>query len=117
MKKLFASAMLLCLLTPALAKSKEKTLNLTGWITDLKCAHESVNKAITPEHAECARKCSADNASMALVTDTDRRVYIIENGFIVRGLEGELVSVNATPGASSDSLKVTSAMLKQSPAK
>ena len=112
MKKLFASAMLLCLLTPAVAKDKK--LNLTGWITDLKCAHDSVTKSIAPEHVECARKCSAGDGAMALVTDTDRRVYIIENGFIVRGLEGELVSVNAIPGAAPDSLKVTSAMLKQS---
>ena len=112
MKKLVTFAVLLCLLTPAVAKDKK--LSLTGWVTDLKCAHESVNKSIAREHAECARKCSSDNGTMALVSDVDHRVYIVENGFMVRGLEGELVTVSATTGAASDSLKITSVMLKQS---
>ena len=111
MKKLLGFAVLLCLLTPALAKDKK--LNLTGWVTDLKCARESATKAIAQEHAECARKCAADNGSLALVTDPDHRVYIIENGFMLRGLEGEMVSVSAVTGATADSLKVASVLLKQ----
>jgi hypothetical protein len=112
MKKLVAFAMLLCLLTPAVAKDKK--LNLTGWVTDLKCAHDSVTKSIARDHADCARKCSSDNGAMALVTDSDHRVYAVDNAFMVRGLEGELISVSATPGAAPDSLKITSVMLKQS---
>ncbi len=111
MKKLLALAVLLCLFTPAVAKDKK--LNLTGWVTDLKCARESATKAIASGHADCARKCSAANESLALVTDPDHRVYIIENGFMVRGLEGEFVSVAATTGAASDSLKIASVILKQ----
>lgn len=111
MKKVFASVMLLCLLTPAVAKDKK--LSLTGWVTDLKCARESATKSIAQDHAGCARKCSAANESLALVTDPDHRVYIIENGFMVRGLEGEMVSVQAVTGASADSLKIASVILKQ----
>ncbi len=111
MKKVFASALLLCLLTPAVAKDKK--LSLTGWVTDLKCARDSATKSIAADHADCAKKCSAANESLALVTDPDHRVYIIENGFMVRGLEGEMVSVQAMTGASADSLKIASVILKQ----
>ncbi len=111
MKKLLAFAVLMCLFTPAVAKDKK--LNLIGWVTDLKCARDSATKAIAPDHADCARKCSAANESLALVSDPDHRVYIIENGFMVRGLEGELVSVSATTGAASDSLKIASVIIKQ----
>ncbi len=111
MKKLLALAVLMCLFTPAVAKDKK--LNLIGWVTDLKCARESATKAIAPGHADCARKCAAENGSLALVTDPDHRVYIIENGFMVRGLEGELVSISGTTGAASDSLKIASVVIKQ----
>ncbi len=111
MKKLLAFAVLLCLLTPALAKDKK--VSVTGWVTDLKCARESPAKAITREHADCARKCAADNGSLALVTDPDHRVFIIENGFMVRGLEGDLVSVSGTTGAAADSLKIASVVVKE----
>ena len=112
MKKLVGFAVLLCLLTPALAKDKK--LSLTGWVTDLKCARDSAAKSIAHDHADCARKCAADNESMALVTDPEHRVYIIENGFMVRGLEGEMVSITAVTGAAPDSLKIASVVLKQS---
>jgi len=111
MNRLLALAMLLCLLTPAVAKDKKLVLN--GWVTDLKCARTSAASAIAPEHADCARKCSADSGAMALVTDPDHRVLAIENGFMVRGLEGELVSINGIQGATPESLKITAVMLKQ----
>lgn len=111
MKKIALFALLFCLLAPAVAK--DKTIHLTGWVTDYKCATKSATAAIAPEHAGCARKCSAENGSLALVTDSDHRVVAIENGFMVRGLEGQLVDINALPGSGSDSVKVTSVIQKQ----
>lgn len=107
MKKLALMSVVLCLLAPGLpAKSKRSTLS--GWITDMTCARKSVDKAVGADHATCARKCGDNGDMVAFVSQSDRRIYGLDNPYMVRGLEGQRVSLTAEAGATADVLHIVS---------
>ena len=105
MKKLALVTVLLCLLAPGLP-AKTKKLNMTGWISDMACARKSVDKAIGADHADCARRCGSNGEMVAFVAEPDHRIYGLDNPFMVRGLEGQRVSLTVQPGATPDVLHI-----------
>lgn len=107
MKRFALLCVVICLLAPGLP-AKTRKLSLSGWISDMACARKSVDKAIGTEHAACARKCGANGDTVAFVSEPDHRIYGLDNPFMVRGLEGQRVSLTAEAGATADVLHIVS---------
>ena len=108
---LVVALLLLCSVVSFAAKPP-KPVPLSGIITDLECAKKSASDATAPTHADCARKCSGNGSAMALVSDSDKHVYAIENTFLVKGMEGTWVNTTYVPGTKPETIKLVSVIPK-----
>jgi Protein of unknown function (DUF5818) len=74
----------------------------TGYITDNMCGA----KGADAKHADCAEKCVKEHgAKYALVTDSDKKVYILDPQDSANGHAGHHVTVKGT--IEGDTLKVS----------
>ncbi len=105
MKKCALLCAVICLLAPGLS-AKTRKLTLSGWISDMACARKSVDKALGADHAACARKCGDNGDAVAFISEPDHRIYALDNPFLVRGLEGQRVSLTAEAGATPNVLHI-----------
>jgi|SRR5215471_266725 len=90
--------------------SDSKGTQVSGWITDAKCA---AKKDADLSNADCAKKCAEKGEKLVLVTDKDKKVYQVDNQDALKGHEGHHVSV--TGKLDNDTLHVDKvSMLKSS---
>jgi hypothetical protein len=91
MKKLLlmTAALSLVLSYAGLAGAAGKSESVKGWVSDTKCAA----KGMSEKHADCAKKCMAAGAKMALVTDKGQKVLTVSNPDALQGHEGHHVEV------------------------
>ena len=106
MKKLVLLCVALCLFFLCVSVMWAADDSVTGWVSDTKCGA----KGASEKHADCAKKCIAAGAKMALVTDSDQKVLTVENPDALAGHEGHHVSVKGT--VSGDSIKVDEGSVK-----
>jgi hypothetical protein len=93
-------------------KDMAKESTVTGWVTDPACG-ASHDKAKMSD-SECAKKCSAKDGKLVIVTDGDNKVWAIENADAVKGHEGHHVKVTGHPNADAGSIHIaTVAMLDE----
>jgi len=106
MKKLVLLFAALCLMLVCASALWAADDTVSGWVSDIKCGA----KGTSEKHADCAKKCMAAGAKMALVTDSDKKVLTIENPDALAGHEGHHVSVKGA--VSGDSIKVDQGSVK-----
>ncbi len=103
MRTLLIALTVLLLLLAASAKDKQ----MTGWITDASCA--SKPEAVTAEHEACAKKC-ASSGQLVFVSESDKKVWNVENPGFLKGLEGQRVSVTGAADNGKSMLRIKSVM-------
>jgi hypothetical protein len=84
---LLTLSLLIVLASALLADSKDATV--AGWVTDTMCAAKGASNT----HADCVKKCVKGGAKVALVADSDQKVYTVENPDALSGHEGHHVEV------------------------
>jgi len=102
------------LLLLALPVAAGKRISLRGWVSDEACGTLHVK----PGREDCVRKCRRGGAAighpewtpqrLVLVTDTDEKIWIVENPESLNGREGRHVEVQATVDTEKHSLRVES---------
>ena len=102
MKKYMMLLLAMCLIASLSAYAKDITVS--GIVTDPMCA-KSGDKA-KMENEDCAKRCAKDG-KLALVADSDGKVWAIENGDAVKGHEGHHVKVTGTANAEKMTFHVT----------
>ena len=77
----------------------------TGWVTDTACAA----KGMTASHAECATKCVKEKgAKWALVTTSDKSVWVLSDQAAAAKMVGKEVTVKGTADAANKTITVAS---------
>src|SRR5260370_37256058 len=110
MKKISLILLALAFLTAvALAQtSPSKAENISGWITDAKCAAKGGDLS----NGDCAKKCAEKGEKLVLVTDKNHKILAVDNQDALKGHEGHYVSVTGT--VNGDTIHVDkAAMLKE----
>ena len=110
MKKVFAICLACCLLFLVVAVAmasdemgKAETVN--GWVSDSKCGAKGANEGA----AACTKKCLDEGAKMVVVTDSDKKVLMVENPDALKGHEGHHIAV--TGHVKGDAIHVESAKM------
>jgi hypothetical protein len=90
MKTLMALGLILRIVCIPVPASTEDSANpIRGWISDVKCGA----KGASTSHEECLRQCLHNGDKLALVTDADHRVLIVENPEALKGHEAHHVAL------------------------
>jgi hypothetical protein len=101
MIKRFILAAALCAAFAAFTLAAEKTW--TGWVSCTMCGAKGANA----DHAACAKKCVEEHgAKYALVTDSDKKVYVLDPQATVAEHAGHHVAVKGS--LEGDTIRVTS---------
>jgi hypothetical protein len=105
MKKLFAVLCIACMVVSlSLAAVAADKANLTGVVTDEKCA----KGPMATDH-DCAAKCIGGGGKAVFVNDKDKSVWPIDNPDSIKGHEGHHVTVSGSTANNTlhiDSLKM-----------
>ena len=110
MKKLLAisSLVFVWLMLANVSFAADKAEKISGWVSDSKCGA----KGASASHADCAKKCASEGASLVIVNDKDKSIVAVDNQEALKGHEGHHVRV--TGSMNGDSLHVDKVqMLKQ----
>lgn len=75
-------------LVSALAAGQTKTLKTTGWVSDSVCAAKGDKKCSNREHIK-------QGAKLVIVTDSDNKIWLVNNPSKVADFQGEHVRVQA----------------------
>ena len=103
---LLAISLVAFLVSMAVAdEGKGKETTMKGWVTDAMCGA----KGMSNDHASCVTKCVAGGAKVAFVTDSDKKVYTVENADALKGHEGHHVELSGH--VTGDSVHVESAKM------
>jgi hypothetical protein len=66
-----------------------KAQSMTGYISDEKCGEKGVG------NVECIKKCASEGKKLVFVSDKDHSVLNVANQDVLKGHEGEHVSITA----------------------
>jgi hypothetical protein len=86
---LLAVAVLASVSLAADSKAAGKAQTMSGYISDEKCGARGVNMV------DCVKKCAAEGKKLVFVSDKDHEVTPITNQEILKGHEGEHVTITA----------------------
>jgi len=101
MSKRFIYGVIACLLLAGVTLATEGSW--TGYVTDTMCGA----KGASSDHAACAKKCVEEHgAKYALVTDSDKKVYVLDPQDTVAAHAGHHVTVKGS--VEGDTIKVSS---------
>lgn len=96
---LLALSLIFCPVGLALA-ADSTTVN--GYVSDSMCAAKGAKEG----HADCVNKCISKGAKYVIVTDSDKKVLMVDNPDALKGHEGHHVAV--TGKVTGDSIHVDS---------
>ncbi len=96
---LLALSLIFCAVGLALA-ADSTTVN--GYVSDSQCAAKGAKDG----HADCMNKCISKGAKYVIVTDSDKKVLMVDNPDALKGHEGHHVAV--TGHVTGDSIHVES---------
>jgi hypothetical protein len=96
---LLALSLIFCMVGLALA-ADSTTVN--GYVSDSMCAAKGAKDG----HADCVNKCLSKGAKYVIVTDSDKKVLMVDNPDALKGHEGHHVAV--TGKVTGDSIHVDS---------
>ena len=89
MKKAFA---VICVLAMAATLALASTSTYTGYVVDEKCGAKGAHAGAE----SCAKKCIEGGMAAVLVTDSDKKVYQVENQDSLTKYAGKHVTVTAS---------------------
>jgi hypothetical protein len=99
-------------LAPQAARSEEKPVEATGWVSDEACGAEHTK----PGREDCVRKCLRGGASvghpewkpqrMVFVDDGGGAIWVVENPEALKGMEGAHVRVTSRLDTSAKTVHV-----------
>jgi hypothetical protein len=70
----------LAILTAAIATGESKTVTLTGWLGDEKCAPARLTAAkLGPTNPECSKTCIEKGAAVVFISETGREILKLRN--------------------------------------
>jgi hypothetical protein len=69
-----------------------KSTTVNGWVSDSKCGAKGANAS----HEACTKKCTGAGEKLVVVTDSDKKVYAVDNQDALKGHEGHHVAVTGT---------------------
>ncbi|MCU1287054.1 MAG: hypothetical protein JWO13_3404 [Acidobacteriales bacterium] len=112
MKRFMFSILAFCLMISAAAfagsdKTATKETSVTGWVTDPMCGAKGEHM----DDAECAKRCSARDGKLVLVTDGDNKVWAVVNSEALKGHEGHHVKVSGHPDEDKGTIQVVTVAL------
>ena len=87
---------------PVLASANDSADSVRGWISDVKCGA----KGASASHEECLRQCLHNGDKLALVTDVDQKVLMVENPDALKGHEAHHVAVYGHVDSNKGSVRV-----------
>ncbi len=101
MKRIVISitAFALIFATYAFAGEMTKTATLKGWVTDTECAAHGVKNCSNKQHVE-------QGARLALVSDADSKVWVVENPEKLANHQGHHVKVKGTTNLEAGTIRV-----------
>jgi hypothetical protein len=101
MKRAFVSltALLLVLSLQAFAQEMSKAVTVEGWVSDTECAAHGIKNCDKKEHLK-------QGAKLALVADSDRKIWVIENPEKLADHQGHHVKVQGTVSADAKMISV-----------
>jgi hypothetical protein len=101
MKRTFLSftALLVVLALQAFAQEMTKEVTVEGWVSDTKCAAHGIKNCDNKEHLK-------QGAKLALVADSDHKVWVIENPEKLADHQGHHVQVKGTAKADTGTISV-----------
>ena len=111
---LTAVAVCLILNVAAAGLTKQKTIAVTGWVSDENCGAQHTK----PGGEDCVRKCLMGGAHvghpewkpqrMVFVTDDGKKIWVVENPAALKGLEGKHIKIKGRLNTARKTIRVTS---------
>lgn len=119
----FSMLLVVGIMLLSLPAYSEKKATLSGWISDENCGALHTK----PGREDCVRKCRRGGASvghpewlpqrLVLVSDSDKKIWIVENPESLDGREGRHVEVRAILDIAKGSIRIDRVVEIQSSAK
>lgn len=69
-----------------------KSTTVNGYVSDSKCGVKGAKAG----HEACTKKCVAGGEKLVIVTDSDKKIYAVDNQDALKGHEGHHVAVTGT---------------------
>lgn len=96
------AVVMLFTLTAMAAAATEKAVTVKGWVSDTMCAAKGDKKCANPDHLQ-------QGAKLALVTDGDNKIWVVENPDKLAGHQGHYVQVKGVADAKAATIRVQTA--------
>jgi hypothetical protein len=99
MKRL-AYALALGGITALVVAQTNNSQTLAGYISDSKCGAMHMDNAVA-----CVKKC-IENGNQPVFVDGEKRVWAVENPYVLKGYYGDNVKLEAVVNASAKSIRI-----------
>lgn len=86
----------------SMTAATEKAVTVKGWVSDTMCAAKGDKKCASKDHLK-------QGAKLALVTDGDNKIWVVENPEKLADHQGQYVQVKGVANAKAATIKVEEA--------